>query len=163
MEIRACIEGDLGALRSGWPTSDDIAGSHFQEQASGSATFLCAWDADRPLGWCLARWDGCIGKNARDAHPDSAEVIHLQVREHSRGAGVGTALLAEAEVLARARGFSQLAVSVGRDNGDAARLYLSLGYQPTGVIDAITYSWLDDQGTSHTGNETSELLVKQLR
>jgi GNAT superfamily N-acetyltransferase len=133
VEIRVCIDADLDALRSGWPTGDDIAGSHFQEQASGNATFLCAWDSDGPLGWC------------------------------ARGVGVGTALLAEAEALAGGRMFRQLAVSVDRENGDAARLYLRLGFQPTGVIDAITYSWLDDQGARHTETETSEILVKQLR
>jgi hypothetical protein len=37
-----------------------------------------------------------------------------------------------------------------------------LGYRPTGIVDAFSYSWFDDQGTRHDEVESSGLLVKRL-
>lgn len=104
----------------------------------------------------------CVGENARVAFPGCVELIHLQVREHQRGRGVGTAIIAAAEQIARDAGKKQIALGVDLTNEAAARLYRRLNYQTTGVIDATAYHWLDEHGTPHHERETSELLVKQL-
>jgi GNAT superfamily N-acetyltransferase len=162
MDVRACSERDLRLLRIRWPTPDDVAGAHYAEQQAVGATFLVGWEADEPVGWALIQWRGCVGENARAAFPDCVEVNHLQVREQHRGRGVGTAILATAEELLRGRGIARLAVSVGLENDDAARLYHRLGYRPTGVVDVCSYRWCDDQGEWHDEVESSELLVKPL-
>jgi GNAT superfamily N-acetyltransferase len=162
MDVRACSERDLELLRLRWPTPDDVAGAHYAEQASG-ATFLVGWEADEPWGWALLQWRGCIGENARAAFPDCVELNHLQVRPQHQSRGTGMAILAAAEQWVGERGLTRLAVSVALTNPDAARLYRRLGYQPTGVIDACSYQWRDDQGSWHDETESAELLVKELR
>lgn len=163
MEVRACSAHEVQLLRERWPTPDDIAGAHYDEQEARGATFLVGWDADEPLGWALIQWFGCLGENARAVFPACVEVNHLQVRPQHQGRGTGTAILAAAEQRARDRGLTQLAVSVALTNHDAARLYRRLGYQPTGVIDACSYRWRDDQGSWHDETESAELHVKELR
>jgi GNAT superfamily N-acetyltransferase len=149
-------------LREQWSTPDDIAGAHYAQQHSDSATFLVAWEASEPLGWALIQWRGCVGENARAAFPDCIEVNHLQVRPEHRGRGAGTAILTTAEEQARDCNTTQLAVSVTVENTAAAQLYRRLGYQPTGVVDVCSYRWRDDQGSWHDETESSELLVKRL-
>jgi GNAT superfamily N-acetyltransferase len=162
MEVRTCTERDLQRLRDRWPTSDDVAGHHYDQQRAGTATFLVCWQGDEPLGWALVQWSGCTGENARAAFPSGIEVNHLQVRPEFRGRGAGTAIVTAAEQMVRDRGAGQIALGVGVENADAARLYRRLGYQSTGVLDTFSYSWFDDQGGRHDEVESSELLVKRL-
>lgn len=162
MKIRSCDEHDLVALRSLWPTADDVHGAHYAEQRDGTATYLVAWQDEEPLGSGLVRWRGPVGTNARAARPDSVEINHLQVREEWRGRGVGTTLITAAEQLVKDRGCSLLALSVAVDNPDATRLYRRLGYIPTGIIDVCAYSWTGDDGQRHHEVETSELLIRSL-
>ncbi len=162
VEVRACSERDLELLRERWWTSDDVAGAHYAEQQSESASFLVGWEDDEPWGWALIQWRGCVGENARAAFPHCVEVNHLQVRPEHRGRGTGTVILAAAEQRARDRGTASIAVSVAAQNTAAARLYRRSGYQPTGVIDVCSYRWRDDQGNWHDETEASELLVKEL-
>jgi GNAT superfamily N-acetyltransferase len=162
MEVRSCSPGDLALLRMQWPTNSDVAGAHFDEQQSGVATFLVAWEVGEPLGWALIQWGGCIGENARAAFPQCIEVNHLQVGAQSRGRGVGTAILVMAEQCVSERGPSQVAVSAGLANNNATRLYRRLGYEPTSIVDTCSYRWCDDEGGWHQEVESSELLIKQL-
>ncbi|HEX8080925.1 MAG TPA: GNAT family N-acetyltransferase [Jatrophihabitans sp.] len=162
MEVRACSASDLELLRAQWPTPDDVAGAHFEQQQGKAATFLVCWEAGEVLGWALIQWRGCVGENARTAFPHCVEVNHLQVREQHRGRGAGTAILATAEQQARTSGVTQIAVSASFENPNAARLYRRLGYQPTDVVDACSYRWRDDQGAWHDETESAELLVKLL-
>jgi GNAT superfamily N-acetyltransferase len=162
MDVRPCSQRDLELLRERWPTPDDIAGAHYDEQQAGGATFLVSWEAGEPWGWALIQWHGCVGEHARAAFPQCVEVNHLQVREQYRGRGAGTAILATAEQRARDRGLAEVAVSVSIENTDAARLYRRLGYQPTGVVDVCCYRWRDEQGEWHNEVESSELLIKHL-
>ena len=161
-QVRPCTEGDLVVLRDLLPTVDDVAGHHYEQQRAGTATFLVCWDGDQPLGWGLVQWQGCLGERARAVFPSCVELNHLQVRPEHRGRGAGSAILASAEQLVRERGLGRLAVSVGVDNPDAARLYRRLGYRPTAVLDDCAYSWFDGDGQRHDEVETAELLVKDL-
>lgn len=162
MEVRRCSPCDLELLREHWPTSDDVAGAHYEQQETGHATFLVGWRGAQPWGSALIKWQGCVGENARAAFPDCVEVNHLHVRPPYRGRGTGTAILTAAEQHARDRGVSLLGVSVGLKNTDAAKLYRRLNYLPTGVVDEIAYRWRDDQGAWHDEVESDELLVKYL-
>ncbi|MCC7408679.1 MAG: GNAT family N-acetyltransferase [Phycisphaeraceae bacterium] len=55
-------------------------------------------------------------------------VDELFVTAEQRGRGVGSALLAEAERIAREKGVTTLILEVNRDNPDATRLYERAGY-----------------------------------
>lgn len=162
VEIRACSAEDIDHLRQSWPTPGDVATSHYTEQQNGHATFLVAWSDCEPLGSAVIEWGGCIGRNARVAYPNAAEVIHLHVRPEHRNRGTGTALIEAAENKIRDRGTEIAAISVGVDNLDAARLYDRRGYQRTGVTDVSEYEWLDEVGTAHREREVNELLIKRL-
>jgi GNAT superfamily N-acetyltransferase len=59
-----------------------------------------------------------------------AYVSELFVSEEARGAGVGAALMAEAERLAAARGVPRMMVGVLAGNAVAERLYARLGFVP---------------------------------
>jgi GNAT superfamily N-acetyltransferase len=59
-----------------------------------------------------------------------AYVSELFVREENRGAGVATALMAEAERLAVARGVGRIMVGVVAGNSAAESLYSHLGFAP---------------------------------
>ena len=163
IEIRACTADDLERLRRSWATPGDVAGSHFAEQQDGHAAFLVAWHDHEPLGWAVIQWTGCLGRNARAAYPASAEVMHLQVRPDYRDRGAGSALIEAAERAAAERRIENVAISVGRDNPRAARLYARHGYRPTGITDVCEYDWMDDAGTARHEREVNELLVKRVR
>lgn len=111
----------------------------------------------------MIQWTGCVGRNARAAFPDAVELNHLQVREQFRGQGVGRRLIEAAEALAAERGRTRVVVGVSEDNPDAARLYIRLGYEPTGVFDVTEYDWVDDDGVVHHEVEHDQVLVKQTR
>jgi ribosomal protein S18 acetylase RimI-like enzyme len=110
----------------------------------------------------MVQWGGCVGEQARAAFPGYVEINHLQVRPEHRGRGVGTAIIRAAEVLIGSRGIVQVAVSVASDNPSAARLYLRLGYQPTGVFDICEYNWFDQSDEIHHAIEHADVLTKRL-
>lgn len=164
IDVRPCSEADLDRLRADWPTSgSDIHGEHHSAQQSGRATYLVAWRGSTPMGSGMVQWTGCMGSNARSAHPDCIEINHLQVRTGLRGQGAGSALIAAAEAIIRSRDHTEAGVGVSPANHDAARLYRRLGYEATGVYDTCSYTWIDAGGVSPDVTEQDELLVKWLR
>lgn len=60
---------------------------------------------------------------------DYGAVVDLVVAEAARGQGLGRALIAAAETLARAAGFAHLGIGHVVGNEGAGRLYLSLGFR----------------------------------
>jgi GNAT superfamily N-acetyltransferase len=62
-----------------------------------------------------------------------AYVADLFVRQAARGHGIGTALLAEAERLARAAGVPRIRLGVLVGNDGAEALYLRSGYRPYAI------------------------------
>lgn len=160
MLIRPCTPSDLQRLEQAWP-SHGVHAAHLRRQDSREATYLVAWREDEPIGAAMVLWGGPHGEAAGAAYPGVVEVAHLQVREEHRGAGAGTALMHAAEDLARERGHRRVAVGVGTDNPDAARLYERLGYRRTGVLDTTTYSYVGEDGAERTATEEDELMVKE--
>lgn len=154
----------LEDLDRAWPSVPAAVHRHrLEEQTAGRWAYLVAVAHGDVVGVGVLRWTGCVGEEARAAHPGAAELTDLQVVTATRGRGVGTALLASAQQRARARGVGSLALSVDLDgNGPAARLYLRAGFVPTGVRSTCTYRGVGDDGVERTFTETSELLVLAL-
>ena len=90
------------------------------------------------------------------------EFNHLHVRENFPGEGVGGELVRAAEKLARKAGIRHMCIGVADTNPGAERLYIRLGYRPTGVFDVSKYEWVDDDGRAHRASDRDQLLVKVL-
>ena len=157
VQVRWCTDADLAALLVRWPIAGGVHESHVAEGG-----YLVAWDSDEPVGSGVLRWAGSVGDNARAAAGGAPALIHLHVRDTRRGRGVGTLLVRAAEEAVDRRGGTVLALGVGVDNPDAARLYDRLGYHRTGVLDTFEYTWIDPDGGQHHERETSELLLRSL-
>lgn len=99
---------------------------------------------------------------ARSRYADVPEIAHLQVGEQHQGQGVGSAIIAAAQAVIATRGHARAALGVDQDNPRASALYLRLGYEPTGLVDTLGYTWVDLGGVSHPEIEHTELLVKEL-
>jgi ribosomal protein S18 acetylase RimI-like enzyme len=79
-----------------------------------------------------------------------------------RSRGIGTALIAEAERRAAARGFSRIGLGVADDNPRAAALYLRLGFEETGYHYLDQYEVIDADAVRHAITESCRFLVRHL-
>lgn len=75
--------------------------------------------------------DAILGLVALMRHDDTLEVDLLCVHPDHQGRGLGRALLAEAERLARAGGFARLELHTAAMFAHLLRLYASAGYRET--------------------------------
>lgn len=134
----------------------------FARQREGRGTFLVAWRAERPVGSCEVRWEGCQAPEVRAVHPECPEVSGLGVwPETLRSQGVGAALIREAEQLAGARGCGAIGLGVEKNNPRASGLYRRLGYQPsTPYLDCWSYD--DGAGVTHRVADACVFMIKSL-
>jgi ribosomal protein S18 acetylase RimI-like enzyme len=87
----------------------------------------CAWlafDGAEPVGVCI----GFIGFSTFQARP-LLNIHDLAVLPAQRGRGIGQALLAAAEAMARDAGCCKLTLEVQEDNLPALRLYEHCGFR----------------------------------
>ena len=89
-------------------------------RADGSF-YLVAWEGDEPLG------------HAHLALDEPPEVQDVEVLEHHRGRGIGTALVAAAEAEAAARGYAELTITVSTGKPEVQALYERLGFADAGL------------------------------
>ena len=138
----------------------------YEVQKQGEGVYLIAWHEHIPAGHFLLRWSG----------PDDARVIsYVNVKQSAylssggtrvsfRRKGVATALIREAERLAKAKGCVQIGLQVGStDNPDAKRLYEHLGYVDWGHGDfLISWQYIDRDGNTWTESEIVTYMHKSL-
>ena len=138
----------------------------YEVQQRGEGVYLIAWHDHTPVGHFLLRWSG----------PDDARVMKYVDVTHSafleagatsvafRRKGVATALIREAERLARAKGCTQIGLSVGStDNPEAKRLYEHLGYVDWGRGEfLISWEYIDQHGNRGTESEVVTYMHKRL-
>lgn len=127
----------------------------YEVQKQGEGVYLIAWHDHTPIGHFLLRWSG----------PQDAPVLkYLDVTKAAcleagathvayRRKGVATALIREAEQLAKEHGCTQIGLNVGdTDNPDAKRLYTNLGYGDWGHgVFLISWEYIERNG--HVGRE----------
>jgi GNAT superfamily N-acetyltransferase len=147
----------------------NLSKSHYKRydvQKSGEGVYLLAWHDHTPVGHFLLRWSG----------PDDVRVMkHLDVTRSAfleagatrvayRRKGVATALIREAEQLARAKGCTQIGLSVGStDNPEAKRLYDHLGYVDWGRGEfLISWEYIDPHGNKGIESEVVIYMHKRL-
>ncbi|ROR74156.1 GNAT family N-acetyltransferase [Bogoriella caseilytica] len=159
MNIRQATPADVELAARREPPGADIATRHFARQQRGEAVYLVARDREEILGGELLIIDG----NAAGIPEARLPLLrHLHVEPAYRNRGVGAALMAAAEEVARERGFTRVSLIVGVDNPRARQLYLRLGYVPTGEQQTQTYTYVDQDGVERQATETGDVMVKAL-
>jgi GNAT superfamily N-acetyltransferase len=166
MSIFFIIPSD-GSLHEFSP--DSLSKRHYKRhdvQKRGEGVYLIAWHDHTPVGHFLLRWSG----------PDDARVMrYVDVTQSAfleagrtqvayRRKGVATALIREAERLAKEKGCTQIGLEVGStDNPDAKRLYEHLGYVDWGHGDfLICWESIDRSGNPGTESEIVTYMYKPL-
>jgi GNAT superfamily N-acetyltransferase len=147
----------------------NLSKSHYKRyevQKRGEGVYLIAWHNHTPVGHFLLLWSG----------PDDARVMKYIDVTHSafleagatrvayRRKGVATALIREAERLARAKGCTQIGLEVGStDNPEAKHLYEHLGYADWGRGEfLISWEYIDAQGNKGLESEVVLYMHKRL-
>jgi putative acetyltransferase len=89
-----------------------------EQMAAADTTVFVARDAS----------GAAIGMGALRRHDGAGEVKRMFVLPSTRGTGLGGAILAEIEKLARAEGFSKLVLETGSNFDSAKRVYERAGF-----------------------------------
>jgi GNAT superfamily N-acetyltransferase len=135
--VRPIRDGDTEAISEalrelGTPDHTDRG---LERQNEGLGAFLIAWLDGEAVGYITAHW------RASPQSPEAwldGETAYFEdfivVKEH-RDRGIGTAIMASAEAMARERGLRRMTIGVGVENDGARRLYERLGYADAGLPD----------------------------
>ena len=138
----------------------------YELQKRGEGVYLIAWHDHTPVGHFLLRWSG----------PDDAYIMHYVdvtqsafleaggTRVAYRRKGRATALIREAERIAKEKGCAQIGLEVGSiDNPDAKRLYEHLVYVDWGHgYFPIRWEYIDRNGNIGTESEIVTYMHKPL-
>jgi hypothetical protein len=109
VDIRECRAEDLNLLEEWMPSGlTRIHAQRFGRQRQGLSTFLVAWQEASPVGSGEIGWDGRTAAAVRRSFPHCPALNGLQVwPRRLQSHGIGTAVITEAESLARQRGCEQ--------------------------------------------------------
>lgn len=162
--IRPCSAGDVAALEAAIPSGAKNAfhAKRFEQQREGESVYLVAYLNGATAGHVnvLFASDLAVVRSAFEGTVHY-EVSALATAVPLRRRGVGRALLARAEDLARRRGAARVGLACNVDNEPARSLYDSAGYVDWGggVVDSV-WKWVDPAGNVHTQHDPSHYLVK---
>jgi GNAT superfamily N-acetyltransferase len=115
------------------PAMADLAGQlGYPAEASVMVARLASLDARGTVfvaecDGAVAAWIHCHERRTLAAEP-VAEVLGLVVAEEQRGRGIGSALMARAEVWAKAHGFDRVRLNSAVHRDGAHDFYSALGY-----------------------------------
>lgn len=98
------------------------------------------------VGTVMVRQEGKVGR-----------VISIAVLPDHRRRGIGRALMAKAEEVARARGATTVSLEVSVNNEGAIRFYEELGYGVDGLLRGY-YSWGEDAHVMRKELDAEEVL-----
>ena len=166
--IKPAQESQLEVLEHEF-SPDSLSKRHYQRyevQKRGEGVYLIAWHEHTPVGHFLLRWSG----------PDDARIMRYvdvtqsafleagRTQVASRRKGVATALIREAERVAKEQGCTRIGLEVGStDNPEAKRLYEHLGYVDWGHGDfLICWESIDRNGNTSTESEVVTYMYKPL-
>jgi GNAT superfamily N-acetyltransferase len=132
-ELRKLAVGDLEPLERELPVwSSHEYAKRLQAQLRGDLVMIVAWVADRPIGRAMILFPSHEEYSESAERERCAEIRDVEVVPSARRVGVGTAMIAKLEAVARGWGFARTGLSVGRarEYGAARDLYAKLGYRP---------------------------------
>lgn len=90
-----------------------------------------------------------------------AYVYGFRIRPDYRSQGIGTRMMYTLEEDLWSKGFRQVTLNVGKDNQDARRFYIRLGYKVVGD-DPGRWSYIDDKGKRRDMHEPAWRMMKSL-
>lgn len=166
MMVKPVEEYQLDLLKK--EISDDPQAHHkrYDVQKRGKGLYLIAWHDSTPIGHFLLRWSGPDDARVTN-YVDIAQSACLEAgatRAEYQRKGVATAIIREAERLAKERGCSQIGLEVGNtDNPGAKKLYEKLGYVDWGHGEfQISWDYIDENGNKRTDTEIVIYMQKNL-
>ena len=132
--IRRMVRGDIGAITDTFVRMNkrrEQYERYFEENLSGRRVTLVAVAGGEVVGYTNVLWESGYGPFRLEGIP---EINDLNVIDGWRKRGVGSALIREAERVAREAGKPVMGIGVGLtpDYAAAQRLYPKLGYVPDG-------------------------------
>ncbi|WP_265525173.1 GNAT family N-acetyltransferase [Paenibacillus sp. JDR-2] len=138
----------------------------YEVQCNGEGVYLIAWHLGTPVGGFLVRWNGPQDEavSSRIDVTNSAFLEGGLTIDKYRRKGIATAIIREAERLAKVQGCTHIGMEVGSsDNPDAKRLYEKLGYADWGHGDfTISWGYMDAEGNSGVESEIVTFMHKPL-
>ena len=166
--IKPAEESQLDVLEHEF-SPDGLSKYHYQRyevQKQGKGVYLIAWHDHTPIGHFLLRWSGPQDAPVR-TYLDVTKTAYLEAgATHSayQRKGVATALIREAERLAKEHGCTHIGLEVGStDNPDAKRLYEHLGYVDWGQGEfLISWEYVERNGHPRTDSEIVTYMHKPL-
>ena len=166
--IKPAEASQLDALENEF-SPDTLSKQHYKRyeiQKQGEGVYLIAWHDHTPVGHFLLRWSGPDDARVMK-YVDVTQCAYLEAGATStayRRKGVATALIREAERLAREKGCTQIGLNVGStDNPEAKRLYEYLGYVDWGRGEfPISWEYIDKNGNQGTESEVVTYMHKLL-
>lgn len=162
--IRPLQERDLAAVEQALPFG--VPGKHrsrLARQRAGSVVYLIAWHEAFPVGHALLSLMRPHDDPRGAELPRCPDVEDLLVHPDWRKRGIGAQLLLTSEEAARARGYSEVGLSVALDNLEAQRMYARRGYRDAGIgVFTLGGTYLDAEGSPRAWSETCTYLIKRL-
>lgn len=154
------------AILETMPWSVGLVSKHrdrLERQRRGEVIYLIAWDGHRPVGHMLIHWTGPQNEPLASQLTSCAEIEDFVVQPQLRSQGIGRAMLARAEDLARRQGLRQLGLGVGVGNSRARALYETVGFRDSGLgVYPVRWQYLGNDGQRHWDEESCVYLVKAL-
>jgi GNAT superfamily N-acetyltransferase len=148
---------------------DTLSKDHYKRYEvlkQGEGVYLIAWYDHTPIGHFLLHWSGPQDEPVRK-YLEVTKTAYLEAgatHEAFQRQGVATALIREAERLAKEQGCTYIGLEVGNtDNPDAKRLYEHLGYVDWGQGEfLISWDYVDRNGHPRTDTEIVTYMHKPL-
>ncbi|MEV6284627.1 GNAT family N-acetyltransferase [Kribbella sp. NPDC051770] len=161
LEIRPATRPDVDRLLAiaKSPARRAHLTDRWSDHESGAAAFLLAHDGGAIVGQTSLLATSKYAEVAAAYGPAEINGLHAFVQ----GAGIGSALIAASEELARTWRRDTIGLGVELNNAGAKRLYARLGYQPLDLQVIDEWTEVDADGTVLTAHaDPCEYLLKRL-
>ena len=130
---------DLSAFLEQVHSAPAVAG----ELADETLVWNAAWEGDRPVAFCKLGLRNAYAEHARTERP--VDLMQMYVDPARLGEGLGAFLMDWALGEARARGGTEVLLSVYSDNPEAQRFYARYGFEKIAEIDFYVGNHRDDE------------------
>lgn len=139
-------------------------GRRLEEHQTGDIVYLAAWLDGVPVGHGFIRWSGYRTAAFASAFPNCPTLNGVRVWPQKLwDKGIGRAVVAAIEDLARTAGHERLGLGVETDNLRAIRFYERLGYVDWGQGPLhLQSSFMDDDGNEVLHDESLTAMTKRL-